>query len=194
LTLIIRMGQGAWYYNFWFGRPPILCLWMAATNRHLGCPRCTAKLLWRSVEAHFQNGAEIVLFTLLPRKAACILIMDSSDYVTIQLPYLQDLKPLMLHWRSFSGCGREPGIIIFDLEGIQYLVYKWMQPIGTWVIQAAQPKVVEAALKLIFRMGQWSCRWLCCQKTRPVGLLQLVPTTSPFNYCTYKTENHWRSF
>jgi len=101
LTLIVKMRQGAWYYYFWFGRQPILSLWMATTNWHLGYPRCTAKNRWCSLEAHFQNGAVIVSLTLLPRKAASRLVMDSSNHLTIQLPYLQDWKSLTLHWRSF---------------------------------------------------------------------------------------------
>jgi hypothetical protein len=31
-----------------------------------------------------------VSFIYLPRKAASMFVMDSSDHVTIQLPYLQD--------------------------------------------------------------------------------------------------------
>jgi len=101
LTHIFGIGQGAWYYYFWFGRQPILSLWMAATNRHLSYPRCTDKNRWRSIEAHFQNGAAIMWFTLLPRKAASMPVMDSSDHVTIQLLDLQEWKSLTLRWRSF---------------------------------------------------------------------------------------------
>jgi len=60
-----------------------------------------------------------------------MLVMDSSDQVTIQLPYLQDYKSLTLHWRSFSGCGGKPDTLIFCFEDSQYLVYEWLQPIGT---------------------------------------------------------------
>ena len=66
MTLIFRMGQGAQYYHFWLGRHPLPHLWMAATNRHLGYPRCTAKNCWHFIEAHFQNRALIVSFTPLP--------------------------------------------------------------------------------------------------------------------------------
>jgi len=89
LTLIFWMGQGAWGYCFWLGRQPIPGLWMAATNRHLCYRICTAKNHWRSVDFHFHN-AVTVWFTFLPRKAASMLVMDSTDHVTIQLPYLQD--------------------------------------------------------------------------------------------------------
>jgi len=41
-----------------------------------------------------------------------------------------------------------------DLEGSQYLVYEWLQPFATEVTEDAQPKIVDAQLTLIFRMGQ----------------------------------------
>jgi hypothetical protein len=72
---------------------------MAATNRHL----------------------------VLQRLAAITSVMDSSDQVTLQLPYLKDKKLWTLRRRSFSGCGREPDTIIFNVQGSQYFVYEWLQ-------------------------------------------------------------------
>jgi hypothetical protein len=43
-------------------------------------------LLW----CLFSDEAVTLSFTLLPRNAARIFIMDSTDHVTLQLPYLQD--------------------------------------------------------------------------------------------------------
>jgi len=60
----------------------------------------------------------------------------------------------MLCRRSFSAWGGEHDAIIFDLEGSQYLVYKWLQPFATEVTQDAQPKIVDSPLMLIVRMGQ----------------------------------------
>jgi hypothetical protein len=60
----------------------------------------------------------------------------------------------MLSWRSFSGWGEDDDTIIFDCEGIQYVIYEWLQPIATQVTQDAQLKIVDALLMLIFRMGQ----------------------------------------
>jgi len=59
--------------------------------------------------------------------------------------------------------------------------------------QDALPKIVDDALKLIFRIGQWLCALLFCQERPPVCSLWIVPTTSLFNYCTYESGNHWRS-
>jgi hypothetical protein len=81
-------------------------------------------------------------------------VVDSSNHVTFQLPYLQVVKLLKRRGRSFSGYGREPDTMIFELQGSQYKVYEWLQPIGTWVTQDALQKIVDALLTLIFSMGQ----------------------------------------
>jgi hypothetical protein len=84
-TVISRMGHSVWFYNCYFCRQPILCWWMAATNKHLGYPRCKANASWDSMEARLLNGAVIVSFPLLPSTAAIMLVMDSSDHITIEL-------------------------------------------------------------------------------------------------------------
>jgi len=60
----------------------------------------------------------------------------------------------MLRWRSFSGWGIEHDAIVFALEGSQYLVYEWLQPIATEVTQDAQQTIIDAPLTHIFRMRQ----------------------------------------
>jgi len=99
----------------------------------------------------------------------------------------------MLRWRSFSGWGRDCDAIIFDLEGSQYLVYKWQQPFATEVTQNEQPKIVDAPLTLIFRKRQWLYSLHLGQNRLPVCWLWIAPTMSPFNYPTYKTKNRWCS-
>ena len=134
-----------------------------------------------------------VWFTLLPRKAANMLVIDCTNHVTIQLPYLQIQKLLTLHWHSFSGWGREHDAIIFGMEGSQYLVSEWLQPFATEVTQDTQPKINDTQLTHIFRMGQWPYGFLYCQERLPVWWLWIAPTMSRFNYPTYKTKNCWRS-
>jgi hypothetical protein len=99
----------------------------------------------------------------------------------------------MFGWCLFSAWAREPANIILDLEGSQYHVYEWLQPIATEVTQDAQLIIVHAPLKLIFTMWQWWCRLLICQDRSPVCVWWIAATTSPFNQCTYKTGNHWRA-
>jgi len=48
---------------------------------------------------------------------------------------------------------------------------------------------VDAPLTLIFTMGQWPCGLLFCPKRLPACWVWIAPTTSPFKYHTYKTQN-----
>jgi len=90
----------------------------------------------------------------------------------------------MLRWGSFSGWGREHDAIIFELDGSQYLVYKWLQPSATEVTQDAQPKIFDAPLKLIFRMGQQPYSALFCKAMLAVCWLRIAPTAPPVNHPT----------
>jgi len=99
----------------------------------------------------------------------------------------------MLCWQSFSGCRREHDAISFDFEGSQYLIYEWLQPFATEVTQDAPPKIGDAPMMLIFRVGHWPYSLLFCQERLPVCWLWIALTTSPFNYPTYKTRHCWRS-
>jgi len=193
LTLIVRMGQGVCCYYFWLGRQPIPRLWMAATNHHLGYPRCTAKHCGHYVDAHYQNWAVTMSVTLLPRKAASTLVMDRSDQVTFQWLYFQDYKWLTLLWHSFSRWGTDGVAIIFAPEGSHYLIFEWLHPITTSVAQDAEPKSFDVTLTLIFRIGQWPCRLLLCQEWLPVCWFWIAVTKWLFNYHTYKTKNRWHS-
>jgi len=61
---------------------------MTGTNRHIGYTTYTPKKHLQSVDAHVQNGAGNLFYTVLPRNAAIKLVIDSSNQVTFQLPYL----------------------------------------------------------------------------------------------------------
>jgi len=97
---------------------------MAATNRHLGYTQCTANNRWGSIDAHVQNEAVTVSYSALLRKGAVTRVMNSSDQVSFQLPYLEGQKKLRRRWRSLSGWGKEPATDIFDLEGCQDFIYE----------------------------------------------------------------------
>ena len=58
--------------------------WMFAANRKRNDSRCKAKNSPSSVDAHSQNGAVIMLLSLLPTKAANTPDMDNSDQITVQ--------------------------------------------------------------------------------------------------------------
>jgi len=87
LTLIFRMRQAMCGYWFCLSLQPIPHLWMAATNRHLGYPRCKAKIHWRPVGAHCQDRVVTVPCAIVPIKAANMLVIHSRDQITIQWSY-----------------------------------------------------------------------------------------------------------
>jgi len=70
LTLIFRMGQEACRFLFWLYRRPMPHFWMSATNRHSDFPRCQTNKRWRSIDAHFQDGAESMSLSVLIIQAA----------------------------------------------------------------------------------------------------------------------------
>jgi len=101
LMSIFRMRQGACCCGFCTWRLPTSHEWMSATNRNMNYPRFKAKNGWPYFDPHSQNGVVRVLLLLLPIKAANQSVIHNSDQITVQLPYLQDHKSLMLCWRLF---------------------------------------------------------------------------------------------
>ena len=79
LTLIFKMKQGACLILYLLSRQPILHLWLSATNHHSDFQRWKINNCWRSVDAHFQDGAGSVLLFFLPIMAANTLIMYNHD-------------------------------------------------------------------------------------------------------------------
>jgi len=86
------------WYCICLWRHPILHVWMAPTNHHLGYTRCNTKNHWRSFDAHYQNRAVTVWFGILPVNTANILVMYSRDQITFDLLYLQHQYLLKLCW------------------------------------------------------------------------------------------------
>jgi len=74
---------------------------MSATNRNINYPRCKAQHRWCFIDAHSKNGVVTVLLSLSPIKAANMSVMNNSDHVTRELPYLQDHKSFTHRWPTF---------------------------------------------------------------------------------------------
>jgi len=89
--------------------------------RHLYYPRCETWNRWRSVDAHFHDGAGSMLLLLLPIKEANTSVMTSCNQCPVWLPRMQDLKSLMLRSCSFPGWGRELLCTYFDHKGGQFI-------------------------------------------------------------------------
>jgi len=101
LALIFRMGQGSCYYLFCLYDQPILRLWLRATYRPADYPRYMTKNGWRSIDAHYHDGAWSVLLFLLPIQAADTSFMTMSNLSPARLPKIHDQELTTLRWRSF---------------------------------------------------------------------------------------------
>jgi hypothetical protein len=103
--LILVMGQGAFNFLFCLSRQPILSLWLYATCCYTDCPRYMTKNRWRSVDAHFHDGAGSVSLFLLPIEAANTLFMVIDNLSPPRLSKIHDQELLTLRWCSFChGC------------------------------------------------------------------------------------------
>jgi len=160
--LIITTGKHICLEVFRMKQLPEYCIWIVAAIWHLYLAQCEINNLWRSTDTHFQDGAGSVLLVFLPIKVANITFMDMWNQSQVRLPKMQDQKSWTLHWRSFSGWGREYVAPVFDSQGSQYLVYGWLQLIATTVTEDAKPKIIQALLIRIFRMGLSSSSSLFC--------------------------------
>jgi len=76
---------------------------------------------WHSVETHFQDGAGSVSLSRLTMKAVNTSFMAVCNLLPLRLPRIHEQQSLMLHWRSFSGLGRECGSVWFNHWGGQYI-------------------------------------------------------------------------
>jgi len=104
---------------------------------------------WRSVDAHFHDGAGRVLQSVLPIKAANNYFMTDYNLSEAWFRRTHDQKSLTLRWRSFSWWGREGIAICFAYKGRQKFLYDWLQPIGGVISQDAWPTIVDPLLTLI---------------------------------------------
>jgi len=104
---------------------------------------------WRSVDAHFHDGAGRVLLSVLPIKVAKNSVLTDYNLSEGWLPMTHDHKSLTLRWRSLSWWGREGIAICFAYKGGQGFLCDWLQPIGGGISQDAWPKIVDAPLTLI---------------------------------------------
>jgi len=128
-----------------------------ATKSKLDLPRYKSKNHWRSVDAHFQNGAVTAFLSLSPTKAANISVMQNSEQITFEIPYLQDQKSLTLHWRSFWGDCSDVVASIFASKGGQCIDCGLISLHTPWISPDAMARMVDALLMLILRMGQQAC-------------------------------------
>ena len=101
-TLISRMGQWQCSILFCQGRLSLSWLWIAATRSHFNYLTYKTKNRWRSVDAHFQDGAGSLILSFLTWKAANTSFMNGCNQSPLRLPKMRSEKSLTLCWCSFS--------------------------------------------------------------------------------------------
>jgi len=148
---------------------------------------------WRSVDAHFRDGAGRVLQFVLRIKAANNSFMTDYNLSEAWFPRTHDQKSLTLRWRSFSWWGWEGIAICFANKGSQRFLYDWLQPIGGVISQDAWPKIVDTPLTLIFMMGQGGYCNLFCLWRQPRIPLWLTTTCWRCNFPGCMTKIRWCS-
>jgi len=92
LTLIFRIGQGAYRYWFCPWRRPIHHFWLFATNCQIDYPRCKTKNRWHSVDAQVQGGVGRVSPLFLPVQMSNMSFMDVWNQWPDRLHRMQDQK------------------------------------------------------------------------------------------------------
>jgi len=159
LTLIFMMRQGGYCNLFCLYRPPKIPLWLTTTYRRCDFPGLMTTNRWRSVGAHFHDGASRVLLSVLPIQAAKNSFVTDYNLLEVWFPRTHDHKSLALCWRSFSWWGREGIALCFAYKGCQKFLYDCLQPIGDVISHDAGPQIVDTPLTLIFMMrhgGYWN--------------------------------------
>jgi len=119
-------------------------------------------LHWLAFEAHFPNEAVTMSLSLLPIKAAKMLIMDNSKQIASHLASLQDHESLTLCWRSFSEWGCYHVAFSFASKGCQYIGYGYQWANRYPISLLRTPKIVHSSLTLIVWMGLLLCRCHFC--------------------------------
>jgi len=153
LTLIFKMRQGAFHFLFGLSRQPILRLWLYTTCHSSDYPRYMTNNLWHSIDAHCHDGARRVLQSVSPIKVAENSFMTNCHLFVVWLPMTYDQKPFALCRRSSSRGSREGIAICFAYNGGEQFLYDWLQPIGSVITLDTWPKIVDALLTLISKMG-----------------------------------------
>jgi len=86
LTIIFKMGQGVSCFVFWLWRVAKLTLCVFVTKSHFNFPTYRTKNCWRSVDAHFQDGAGSILLSFLRIIVGYTVVMYNRYKITSQLP------------------------------------------------------------------------------------------------------------
>jgi len=123
LTLIFRMVQWPCHLLFCQGRLPVRWLRIAATRSLFNYRTYKSKNRWRSVDAHFHDGAGSMMLLFLTWKAANTSFMNGCNHSPLRLPKMHSQNSLTFCWPSFSEWGSDLIVYSFARKGCQYVGY-----------------------------------------------------------------------
>jgi len=105
----------------------------------------------------------LLYLVLLTTNVVNSSVMSSSICIMPWLPNMPDQTLLTLCWYSFSWWGNEDSVHWFGCKGRHYMLYELLPQSDSHIAQGTRPRIVDAPLTLIFRMGQGVCRlWFGC--------------------------------
>jgi len=108
--------------------------------------------------------------------------MSSYIWAMPWLPNTQDLKLLMLGWRSFASWGNIYVVHCASWTGRHFFVYESLPQNDTLISEDPRPGIDDAPLTLICRMGQGACRFCFCLLRRPIPHLWMVACNRHLDY------------
>jgi hypothetical protein len=181
LILSIRMGQWPCCLLLCQGRVPVCSLWSVATRLPYNYHTYKTPNQWCSVVTQFQDGTGSILWLYLTRQATNTSLTNVCNQLPCWLRKIHSNKWSMFNSRSFSEWGSDHIVHCFTKEGCQHVCYGKQRPGHVSITIHTRLKIVDAVLKLIFRMGQWPCCSLFCQRRLPVRLLWKAAARSLFN-------------
>jgi len=112
-------------------------------------------LRWRT---SLGGGSDIIGW-ILPIEAADTMIIGWWDCIALWLSKMEDQKLFMLFGYSFLGDSSNVVATMFGLEGGQYFDYVSQQPSLFLIIRLTRPRIVDASMTLVSRMGQRVCHY-----------------------------------
>jgi len=137
---------------FYKSRGSIVVLGAQVSARRIECAARKPRNCWCSIDTCYHDSVMQLACTDLPEKAAITTYMNSCHKTTDRIPMMQYWAPLILHWDSFLGWGREHVTFHNATKGGQCLIYGGLQPIARYIAQCAKPNTVDTSLPWPFRI------------------------------------------
>jgi len=148
-----------------------------------------------SIIFEFMLFLQYILF--LSMKEVNSSIMSANINVMPSLPTMHDQKLMTLNWCKVDGHFHirvvTVSLSLLPIMAANTLVMDYSEQITYQLPSLQDQTIVEAPLRLIFRLGQWLCRLLFCWYRLPMHWSHITASISLSNYLTYITKNPWCS-